>query len=428
MSRRTDRISWGLGLIVAVVFLAGIVHVFLMRFEKGDVYPAYSSLRSDPVGARALYDSLELCEGIAVSRNHAPPANTAADADTVLLFLGEPVMEEARIPGDTIARINGLVRRGTRVVVTLMPRNRPAKDEDEEIEDGKDDKVDEVKDEVEEEEEKDKVCEKCGKVHDEDDEEARDGMIFGKWWSVGFDDLPVTEEAVAVRSDDDPAAGLPARISCHTSVFFDELDEDWKTVYERDGRAVIVERPLGKGTLVLSALSYFVSNEALKEERHPDLLSWLVGDKAHVVFDEYHHGIVRRRGVAALAWQYGLQWAAAALLLLAVLFVWQRTVPPFPRVTDGTAPAPDNVAAGRISAAGLQNLLHRNIGRGDLIDACFAEWRRSAGRTATGVQRTRIQALVHAERNRPTGTHDVVNTYNQIAETLAKDTTREEHT
>ena len=35
----------------------------VLRFESGDVYPVYSSLRSDPLGTRAFYDSLEDLEG-----------------------------------------------------------------------------------------------------------------------------------------------------------------------------------------------------------------------------------------------------------------------------------------------------------------------------------------------------------------------------
>ena len=36
------------------VFVFGLVRLFELRFEVGDVYPAYSSLRSDPLGAMAL--------------------------------------------------------------------------------------------------------------------------------------------------------------------------------------------------------------------------------------------------------------------------------------------------------------------------------------------------------------------------------------
>ena len=36
--------------VLLCVLVYGVVHLFLLRFETGDVYPQYSSLRADPVG------------------------------------------------------------------------------------------------------------------------------------------------------------------------------------------------------------------------------------------------------------------------------------------------------------------------------------------------------------------------------------------
>ena len=47
----------------------GLVYLFMLRFEAGDVLPAYSSLRADPLGAKAFYQSLEHLDSLAVSRN-----------------------------------------------------------------------------------------------------------------------------------------------------------------------------------------------------------------------------------------------------------------------------------------------------------------------------------------------------------------------
>ena len=46
-------------MLLAAVFLAAVSYLMVLRFESGDVYPVYSSLRSDPLGTRAFYDSLE---------------------------------------------------------------------------------------------------------------------------------------------------------------------------------------------------------------------------------------------------------------------------------------------------------------------------------------------------------------------------------
>ena len=50
-------------------FAFGLVQLFQLRFEVGDVYPPYSSLRSDPLGAMAFYESLEKLPGVSVRRD-----------------------------------------------------------------------------------------------------------------------------------------------------------------------------------------------------------------------------------------------------------------------------------------------------------------------------------------------------------------------
>ena len=74
-------------LLLAAVFLAGVVQLFLLRFAGGDVYPPYSSLRSDPFGTKALYESLERIPGVTVTR-HLKPIEALAGADGVVFFAG----------------------------------------------------------------------------------------------------------------------------------------------------------------------------------------------------------------------------------------------------------------------------------------------------------------------------------------------------
>ena len=79
------------GVVLAIllsVFGAGMVHLFLLRFESGDIYPAYSSLRSDALGTRALYVSLENIERISVHRNYQPLKSLAFEPQATLFYLG----------------------------------------------------------------------------------------------------------------------------------------------------------------------------------------------------------------------------------------------------------------------------------------------------------------------------------------------------
>jgi hypothetical protein len=53
-------------------FVLGVGRLFVLRFKAGDMYPAYSTLRSDPLGAMVFYESLKHTGRIVVSRNFGP--------------------------------------------------------------------------------------------------------------------------------------------------------------------------------------------------------------------------------------------------------------------------------------------------------------------------------------------------------------------
>ena len=69
-------------------FMLGVVKLFLLRFEAGDVYPAYSSLRSDPLGGRAFYSSLENINAALVSRNYLTLQNLKFKKRTAFVYAG----------------------------------------------------------------------------------------------------------------------------------------------------------------------------------------------------------------------------------------------------------------------------------------------------------------------------------------------------
>jgi hypothetical protein len=75
-------------IVSTMLFLFGGVHLFYLRLQSGDVYPEYSSLRSDPLGARLLYESLEHMHQITVSRNLRPVSSLLSDRRFTVLFSG----------------------------------------------------------------------------------------------------------------------------------------------------------------------------------------------------------------------------------------------------------------------------------------------------------------------------------------------------
>ena len=60
------------------IFIWAILQLFEVRFSRGDVYPAYSTLRTDPLGAKAFYESLAHVDQLEVSRNETALARRHA--------------------------------------------------------------------------------------------------------------------------------------------------------------------------------------------------------------------------------------------------------------------------------------------------------------------------------------------------------------
>jgi hypothetical protein len=196
----------------------------------------------------------------------------------------------------------------------------------------------------------------------------------------------------ATRATEAGLAALPETLTWKSDLFF-ELDAEWQVIYRRGTRPVLAERKLGLGSIVLAADSYFLSNEALQNERQPALLAWTIGPHARITFDEAHLGVQAQPGVAALAKRYGLGGAFFTLLLLAALYIWRQTalfVPP-PEVSS-------EVALTYHPAAGLEALLRRSVPANELITACTREWTPTAG----AGDRTRVDsALAKSPKNSP---------------------------
>jgi hypothetical protein len=169
---------------------------------------------------------------------------------------------------------------------------------------------------------------------------------------------------------------LEPSVPWHSAMYFPAVAEPWRVVYSVDGRAVIIERTSGAGTVVLASDSYFVSNEAMRASRKPALLAWLAGNSRRFVFDETHHSVFEHPGVANLLRKYRLHGLIAGLLVLTAVFVWKSAASFLPR--DRESENTEAVITGRDAYSGFTNLLRRGVRPRDLLPVCLAEWRRSS--------------------------------------------------
>jgi len=375
--------------VLLVCLLAGVVHLFMLRFQTGDIYPAYSSLRSDPLGTRALHDSLVQLHQFEVQRNFNFLQSLKVGPAAVLLHLGSDIPGHDLIPEKVSQDLDRLTESDGRLVISYLPVNtknesapHPDKnDPDPEREENEAEKKRPAREQTPEKESTSDPKSKADPFNDKP--QKRNGpedrlVSIKEHWGFGFsynheltdeqkDEKYLTLKAVARQPD------LPAVVSWHSNLYFELFDDSWQTLYAVDERPVIIERQWGRGTLVLCADSYFFSNEALRAERHPQLLIRLIGGHSKIIFDESHFGIYKHPGVALLLRTYGFQWFLASLALVALLFVWRNTVYFIPPGEEHVA-SPADVVSEKDYAQGLVALLRRNVSPRNVLQVCGQEW------------------------------------------------------
>lgn len=367
-----------IGVCLAVLGL-GLTRLFQLRFSRGDLYPAYSTLRSDPLGGRVLYEAL-LATDIAVRRNFREIKRASWPVATIYVPGVTPQWFESEREDDWQPLLSA-VEQGARLIVTFAPQTGQGDDSERPG-------LRAMADEDDEEEEKKK---------DVSGQRLLAVLEAGPEWT---DRLTADENRRAARARAAEPTALPDSLPWRTTFGIDPQADAWRTVYQVGTTPVVVERPWGEGTIVLLGNAFLLSNEAMAHAREPALLTWLQGAHPIAVFDESHLGVRENPGVATLARRYGLEHTALALLLVAILFIWRNGTSLVPRQPeDDTTAETTNELTGRDSATGLLNLLQRAVNARTLFPVCVSEYRRSnAWRRLTPRERESFDHLVQTQQ------------------------------
>jgi hypothetical protein len=307
---------WWIFLLLAV-FLGGAWVVMVAPLITGEVYPAYSSLRTDPLGAKALFESLSEQPGLNVTRLYK--ARSPLDSETTLLILGVDSLAWTKSPKPVADDYEQLVPKGGRIVIAFLPAVPP------------------------------KVQSNAGAIEEQ--------------WHI----------RLRYRKASGEQQGNTGAMPRESALYF-EPDPEWRVLEERQGNAAIVERNLAGGTLVLVGDSFSLSNQGLSDSGDAALIAGLIGPAKRVLFDENQFGVSETGSAAVLIRKYQLGAAIGMLLAIAGLFIWHsssRFLPP--RADTRAVPV-----SGRDSHDGLAALLRRNIPMSQLLPACLKEWIRSA--------------------------------------------------
>lgn len=385
--------------LLVALLLAGTWYLMAMRFRSGDIYPPYSSLRADPLGSKAFYDALKHMDPYSVRRHYANIEDLRTGTGDTVMILG------ARNAGLYAMRkdLTRLAADGARVVVAFNEHRRKGPETDEE----------EPADNT--------AVEEPAEPNPGEDEETEDWKP-GSWdLTMGVSDAAADDTGKYQAFRVNESGNLPEQISVTSPVFFDDRDEKWLQIYAFENDPVIVERVIGQGSVVLLSDSYPLSNEALRWELYPRLVSWLLGGKGNVVFVESHLGVRESQGVMTLVRKYRLTMLLLCFGVVALLAVWKNAVP-LAKVPEGAARDGTHVISEKDQFMGFVSLLGRNIGAGDVIRVCIQEARkgyrgRSARRGSSEELMTEVSGIARGEK-------DPVKAYNQITERLSERTRR----
>jgi hypothetical protein len=388
-------------------FGLGVVCLFQLRFNAGDIYPPYSSLRADPLGAKVFYESLQGVTDHSARRFYQPSGKLEGGRGRVLLILGVERAELGVMPEEDFKAVQNFMFSGGRVFISLLAA---APGESLAGEDAKPPGKKEPSPRADTNAADAQF--KTVSLLDKDGLRLRTDAQF---------DPGVAASRAQLETNSPATEGLPASISWHSAAYFTNLTNGWRTLYQRRKHAVVIERSFGTGSLALSTDSYFVSNEALRRERYPALLAWVIGGRREALFDETHLGVEEHLGVAALLRRYHLEGVLLGLLFVAGLFVWRNSAPLVPPFEDEADKGRVAWVQGRESTVGFASLLRRSIPPADILSVCFAEWKTACSRAPRAAARLpEIEQIMKAEQALPPGSRRPVETWQSIRRILTE--------
>ena len=439
MNRRANFLL-AAGAALLALFALGLLQLFQLRFDRGDIYPPYSSLRSDPLGSRALLLSLGAVPGVTATSLLESVPKLGGGRDTTLLVLGTPHRAVEHLVRQDVRDLEQFMNDGGRVVFAFHPftvesryrqleAERERKSAEKENAKPKKEPRQQVKPATKPAKpvKPDPLTKPKPRKGEPDDSRLPDAMRpvrLAEQWGVTFvaRDLKVDADGVPApvfAHRGEAPVELPARLEWHTALCFTNLAASWRTNYQRDELPVVIERSFGRGSLVFCADSFPFSNEALRKDRQTAWLSWVLGPNHRIAFDETHLNVEEKPGVATLAWRYRLHGLFAGLGVLALLFIWKNAtslVPPH----DEEAGELGGALVGKDSAAAFVNLLRRTIPASELLTVCFAEWRKSPAHAASrrSAKRAQIEAAIAAHEAAPARGREPVKTYLELSKLL----------
>ncbi len=411
--RRRSSPAWVCIGAILVLTLGGLTRVLKARYDTGEFYPAYSSLRADPIGTRVLYEALDSLPGVQSQRRFAPLRKFNGRAGRTLIFCGlDP--QQFNNPGGLDAELlSRFVLGGGRLVIALNPSRNPSAAERSlrRASEGLEQETASLA----------SIFKLSAKTREASFSGASGERLDPAPQASALGPLPLWHSHVFLdgHPDQEWQGGYRVLSKVETAKPAGEGNSPWRMIASQGGRPVIMERKLGRGSVVVCSDRYFLSNEALWQQPSPAFLGWLMGNASEVIFEETHLGaaIGDSEGIMTLARRYGMHGLFLGGLLWFALYLWRAGSSLIPvDAEEDLGHWRASAVAGQDAASGLEGLLRRGIAPAKLLGRCLEAWeqQRFLSQRVPAERRAKAQQLLAQAR----AAREAPATYRQIRDTL----------
>ena len=321
-------------------FVMAVMHFFDKRFSKGDMYPSFSSLSTQKDGTKGFFEALDKLENIEVSRNFEPYHLIPKPHETTIIFSGLTHTDPFSYYTKDV--IEPFFKNQNRIILLYSPKY---------------------------------FYTFLDSLVTPDSTETTD-KFFSLKDHLGFqvlEDSLKIDNTISFKKK--TSSILPDSLYWKEGLKLELMNDRWEKIYDYGARTVVAEMQTDSFSVVISTDSYLVSNTALKNNREPAFLKWLIGKNSHVVFDEVHAGLYKQKGVSYLIGSYHLQFPIFVLLLLSICFIWQNMASFLPKMKISKQESYLNEYG---IQDGFQNLLSRLLPKEKLIPICLKLWEKSS--------------------------------------------------
>ncbi len=354
---------------IASLFIWALFDSFALRFERGDIYPPYSSFRSDPVGCKVLFDSLKLLPNIRVKRLLRPINEISNTDNSVMIITGiQNLNRLSRVRG-----LNSYLLRGGKLLIFCHPIKRERQEVSFiKISSKADHNKGKAKPDITSNKQLNKSRSAVATVTAAEKNLPLKHPPF-QYLSLKLRHklyrLPLTAEPTAELRQ----AAMPS-LPLYTYGYLKIYDRAWHTLYRCHNRPVIIQAQYSTGSVTVSAASYFIANEAMLKSPPVKLLAYLIGDRKQIIFNEQLNGVEQQHNIAWLIKKYHLPLLLLNLLTVALLYAWRSI---FSSANHIQRPQAYQLQQEQFSVtSGLTKLLRRHIAPAQLLPQCLTEWRR----------------------------------------------------